>query len=124
WATMLFGLLFGRKSNLTVAATAFVTSIILMVAHWNWMDPSIANLEPVLDSYWIMIHTSVIVASYGPFTLGAILGLVALFLIIFTNNSNLNKMKLNVKELTIINEMALTVGLVLLTIGNFLGGQW
>lgn len=124
WATMLFGLLFGRKSNLTVAATAFVTSIILMVAHWNWMDPSIANLEPVLDSYWIMIHTSVIVASYGPFTLGAILGLVALFLIIFTNENNVQKMKLNVKELTIINEMALTVGLVLLTIGNFLGGQW
>jgi len=33
-------------------------------------------------------------------------------------------MDLNIKELTYINEMALTVGLVLLTIGNFLGGQW
>ena len=33
-------------------------------------------------------------------------------------------MLLNVKELTIINEMALTVGLVMLTIGNFLGGMW
>lgn len=124
WATMLFGLIFGRKSDLTIAATAFVASIILMVAHWNWMDPSIANLEPVLDSYWIMIHTSVIVASYGPFTLGAILGLVSLLLMIFTNENNVQKMKLNIRELTIINEMALTVGLVLLTIGNFLGGQW
>ena len=28
------------------------------------------------------------------------------------------------KELTIINELALTVGLIMLTIGNFLGGQW
>ncbi|HLS31700.1 MAG TPA: cytochrome c biogenesis protein CcsA, partial [Flavobacteriaceae bacterium] len=120
----LFGLIFGRKSDLTVAATAFVTSMILMVAHWNWMDPSIANLEPVLDSYWIMIHTSVIVASYGPFTLGAILGLICLLLIIFTNSNNAKKMRLNIRELTIINEMALTVGLVLLTIGNFLGGQW
>lgn len=124
WATMLFGLYFGRRSDLTIAATAFVSSIILMVAHWNWMDPSIANLEPVLDSYWIMIHTSVIVASYGPFTLGAILGLVCLFLMIFTNKKNAKKMRLNIRELTIINEMALTVGLVLLTIGNFLGGQW
>lgn len=124
WATVLFGLIFGRKSDLTIAATAFVTSMILMVAHWNWMDPSIANLEPVLDSYWIMIHTSVIVASYGPFTLGAILGLVCLLLMIFTNKDNVKKMKLNIRELTIINEMALTVGLVLLTIGNFLGGQW
>ncbi|MDB9961648.1 cytochrome c biogenesis protein CcsA [Oceanihabitans sp.] len=71
-----------------------------------------------------MIHVSIIVASYGPFTLGMILGVVALILMIFTNESNKQKMLLNVKELTIINEMALTVGLVMLTIGNFLGGMW
>jgi len=124
WATMLFGLVFGRKSDLTIAATAFVTSMILMVAHWNWMDPAIANLQPVLDSYWLMIHVAVIVASYGPFTLGMILGVVSLLLMIFTNTSNRKKMKLNIKELTFINEMALTVGLVMLTIGNFLGGMW
>jgi cytochrome c-type biogenesis protein CcsB len=124
WATMLFGLLFGRKSDLTLAATAFVTSIILMVAHWNWMDPAIANLEPVLQGYWLMIHVAVIVASYGPFALGWILGFVALVLMIFTTSKNKAKMKLNLKELTIINEMALTVGLVMLTIGNFLGGMW
>ena len=33
-------------------------------------------------------------------------------------------MDINIQELTIINEMALTVGLVMLTIGNFLGGMW
>ncbi|PZD79351.1 cytochrome C biogenesis protein [Mesonia sp. K7] len=124
WATMFFGLAFGRKSDLTTASTAFVTSMILMVAHWNWMDPSIANLVPVLDSYWLMIHVAVIVASYGPFTLGMILGLVSLLLMILTNENNVKKMKLNIQELSIINEMALTVGLVMLTIGNFLGGQW
>ncbi len=124
WATMLFGLLFGRKSDLTIASTAFVTSMILMIAHWNWMDPAIANLVPVLDSYWLMIHVSVIVGSYGPFTLGMILGAVALFLMIFTTKKNKEKMDLNIKEITIITEMALTIGLVMLTIGNFLGGQW
>ncbi len=124
WATMFFGLGFGRKSDLTIAATAFVTSIILMVAHWNWMDPAIANLQPVLDSYWLMIHVAVIVMSYGPFTLGMILGVVSLVLMVFTNKNNKDKMLLNIKELTIINEMSLTVGLVLLTIGNFLGGMW
>jgi cytochrome c-type biogenesis protein CcsB len=124
WATMLFGLLFGRKSALTLASTTFVTAMILMVAHWNWMDPAIANLQPVLNSYWLMIHVAVIVASYGPFALGMILGLVALFLMIFTTASNEKKMKLNIKELTIINELSLTVGLVMLTIGNFLGGMW
>lgn len=124
WATMFFGLAFGRKSNLTVASTAFVASIILMVAHWNWMDPTIGNLQPVLNSYWLKIHVAVIVASYGPFTLGMILGLVALFLMIFTNEKNKERMKLSIDEITYINEMALTVGLVMLTIGNFLGGQW
>jgi cytochrome c-type biogenesis protein CcsB len=124
WATMFFGLAFGRKSDLTMGSTAFVTSIILMVAHWNWLDPTIGNLQPVLDSYWLMIHVAVIVGSYGPFALGAIIGLVSLILIIATTKSNYKKMKLNIQELTIINELALTVGLVMLTIGNFLGGQW
>lgn len=124
WATMFFGLAFGRKSDLTIASTSFVTFMILMIAHWNWMDPAIANLQPVLNSYWLMIHVAVIVASYGPFALGMILGIVSLFLMAFTTKKNKLKMDLNIKELTIINEMALTVGLVMLTIGNFLGGMW
>ncbi|WP_298343908.1 cytochrome c biogenesis protein CcsA [uncultured Algibacter sp.] len=150
WSTMLFGLITGisksdkkeligespsfssklsgffnlKSSNLTIAAAAFVTSMILMIAHWNWMDPAIANLQPVLNSYWLMIHVAVIVASYGPFALGMILGIVSLILMIFTTKANKVKMDLNIKELTTINEMALTVGLVMLTIGNFLGGMW
>ncbi|KIX20026.1 cytochrome C biogenesis protein [Flavobacterium sp. 316] len=124
WATMFFGIAFGRKSQLTLASTAFVASMILMIAHWSWMDPAIANLQPVLNSYWLMIHVAVIVASYGPFTLGMILGIVALFLILFTTEKNKAKMKLTIDELSYINEMAITVGLVMLTIGNFLGGQW
>ncbi|NNM23452.1 MAG: cytochrome c biogenesis protein CcsA [Flavobacteriaceae bacterium] len=124
WATVFFGLAFGRKSDLTVASTAFVASILLWVAHLSWLDPAIANLQPVLDSYWLMIHVAVIVASYGPFTLGWILGITALLLMIFTTRKNKIKMDLNIKEITIITEMALTVGLVMLIIGNFLGGQW
>ena len=124
WATMFFGLAFDRKSKLTVASSAFVTAMILTAAYANWIDPEIANLQPVLNSYWLMIHVAVIVASYGPFALGMILGCVALVLIFFTNEKNKAKMELNIKEITYINEMALTVGLIMLTIGNFLGGQW
>jgi hypothetical protein len=60
-----FGLAFDIKSKLTVAS-AFVTAMILSAAYMNWIDPEIANLQPVLNS-WLMIH--VIVASYGPFAL-------------------------------------------------------
>ncbi|MBT8187856.1 MAG: cytochrome c biogenesis protein CcsA [Croceitalea sp.] len=124
WATMAMGLAFGRKSELTIAASAFVTAMLLWIAHQSWVDPSIANLVPVLDSYWLMIHVAVIVGSYGPLTVGMILGVVSLLLIVLTNAKNKKRMEINLKELTIINELALTVGLIMLTIGNFLGGQW
>ncbi|UII79804.1 cytochrome c biogenesis protein CcsA [Flagellimonas sp. CMM7] len=124
WATMAIGLALGRKSELTLAASAFVTALLLGVAHQSWIDPAIANLQPVLDSYWLMIHVAVIVGSYGPLTVGMILGVVSLLLMILTTKKNKERMELNLKELMVINELALTTGLVMLTIGNFLGGQW
>tara|TARA_B100000949_G_scaffold137686_1_gene121140 strand:+ start:21619 stop:24864 length:3246 start_codon:yes stop_codon:yes gene_type:complete len=124
WATMGIGLALGRKSELTIAASAFVTSMLLWIAHQSWVDPAIANLVPVLDSYWLMIHVAVIVGSYGPLTVGMILGVVTLLLMVLTNKKNKKRMDLAIKELTVINELALTAGLVMLTIGNFLGGQW
>ena len=124
WATMLFGIYFGKKSELTLASTTFVTSMILMIAHWSWMDPAIANLVPVLDSYWLMIHVAVIVGSYGPFTISMMLGVVSLILMILVNKRNRELLNINVKELVLINEMSMTIGLVMLTIGNFLGGMW
>lgn len=124
WATMGIGLCFARRSPLSLASTAFVTSMILMIAHWNWLDPSIGNLQPVLNSYWLMLHVAVIVGSYGPFTLGMILGAINLLLMILTTSKNREKIKGVIDELTIVNELALTVGLIMLTIGNFLGAQW
>src|SRR5690606_38473662 len=124
WATMAVGLALSRKSEMTMAATTFVASILLFIAHMSWVDPAVANLQPVLDSYWLMIHVAVIVASYGPFTVAMMLGIVSLILIILTNKDNKERMEINLKELTIINELALSAGLIMLTIGNFLGGQW
>src|SRR5699024_3604795 len=102
WATILFGLIMGRKSYLTIASTAFVGAIVLWSAHLNWMDPAIGTLDPVLDSYWLLIHVSIIVMSYGPFTLGFILGAVAMVLTILTNDKNKQKMNLHIQELTTI----------------------
>ena len=124
WSAIGVGLFFSRRSPLTVAATAFVTAMILMIAHWNWMDPAIGTLQPVLNSYWLMLHVAVIVGSYGPFALGMLLGIINLLLMIVTTRKNAYKINLIQQELTIVNELALTVGLVMLTIGNFLGGMW
>ena len=124
WATVIFGIIFGRKSYFTLASSTFVASIILSIANMNWLDPSIANLQPVLDSYWLMIHVAVIVGSYGPFAIGMILGIVTLFLTVIATKKNRKIFSRKLEELTIVNELSLTIGLVMLTIGNFLGGMW
>jgi cytochrome c-type biogenesis protein CcsB len=124
WATMLAGIIFSKTSRMTLAATTLVTSLFLMVAHLNWLDPEITNLVPVLNSYWLMIHVSIITASYGFLSLGAVLGFFSLVLIILTNSATKQKLLRTIKELTLINEKSITIGLFMLTIGTFLGGVW
>lgn len=124
WASMIAGVIFHKKSHLTLAATSIVASLLLMVAHLNWLDPEITNIVPVLNSYWLMIHVSIITASYGFLSLGAILGLLSLWVIIFTSKKNVDRLRNVVNELTLINEKTLMVGLFMLAIGTFLGGIW
>lgn len=124
WITLFAGLIFSGGSKMTIAATTFLSSIILMVAHLSWMDPEVTNLVPVLKSYWLTIHVSVITASYGFLALSAILGFMNLILMITKSRKNSVKMDLKIKELTAINERSVMIGLYLLTIGTFLGGVW
>ena len=88
WATVLSGLIFSRKSSITLSATAILASLILMVAHMSWMDPQITNLVPVLKSYWLVIHVAVITSSYGFLGLGALLAAVNLLLMFFQTEKN------------------------------------
>ena len=88
------------------------------------MDPEITNLVPVLKSYWLTLHVSVITGSYGFLGLGAILGLITLILLVFSNDNNRERIADTIDELTIINYKTLTLGLYFLTIGTFLGAVW
>ena len=121
FATMLAGIIFARKSNFTLVASSLVASMLLFVANLNWLNPEITHLVPVLKSYWLMIHVSVITSSYGFFGLCAFLGLLNLLLILVVNQSKIQK---NVRNLSSINEQSMMIGLFLLTIGTFLGGVW
>ena len=124
WATVLAGFIFSKRSSMTLASTAILAGLILFVAHLNWMNPQVTNLVPVLNSYWLSIHVSMITASYGFLGLGALLGFVTIILFMIKTESNQFQISNSIKELNAINEMSLMVGLVLLTIGNFLGGVW
>jgi cytochrome c-type biogenesis protein CcsB len=124
WATVLAGLIFMKKSEITLAITALLASIILMVAGLSWMDPEITNLVPVLKSYWLVIHVAIITASYGFLALGALLGFFNLVLINLKTEKNHKRLSLTITELSYIIEMTLIIGLYMLTIGTFLGAVW
>ena len=124
WASVLAGFIFSSRSVMTMAATAIMTGLILFVAHLNWMDTQVTNLVPVLQSYWLTIHVAMITASYGFLGLGALLGMITLIIFFLKKPENSARLNNAIKELNAISEMSLLIGLVLLTIGNFLGGVW
>ena len=120
---VLSGLLLYRNRNAFIpAAGALVAMIMLGFAHGGSMlDPQITPLEPVLKSYWLMVHVGIITSSYGFFGLSAVLS--AISLILFSAKPT-KKIEHSIREMTIVNEMALTIGLFALGVGTFLGGMW
>ncbi len=123
WASMLAGVAFFRKYLLALSATVVMAGVFMFTAYLNHMDPQITNLVPVLKSYWLTIHVSVLAGSYGFLGLGAILGMMTLILFIFRNPNNKSIDK-TITHLATINEIALILGLSALAIGNFLGAIW
>lgn len=122
WATALAGLLFIRRSSMTLALAVFFAGIILFVANLNFMDPEITPLVPVLKSYWLMIHVAVITASYGFFGMSFLLGLLSLGFMAAGKKAAM--LQSHIHELRLINEISLYIGLYLLTAGIFLGAVW
>jgi ABC-type transport system involved in cytochrome c biogenesis permease subunit len=94
------------------------------VASMSWLDPEITPLVPVLKSYWLTIHVSLEAGSYGFLMLGAVIGMLNLVLMIFINEKNKANITRAIKELTIISEITLLGGLVMVSIGTYLGGVW
>lgn len=123
WAAGIAGVVFFRKSYLALATASFLAGICLFVAHLGFMDPQIGNLVPVLKSYWLNIHVSIITASYGFLGLCFMLGAITLLLFILRSPKR-QQIDKTILTLHTINEMAMILGLAMLTIGNFLGGVW
>lgn len=124
WATVCAGLLFVRRSALTFALATLFGGVILFVSGLNWMDPQIGTLVPVLKSPWLMFHVAVIVAAYGFFGISFLIGLTNMAMMSLGSKKNGTLLFSRIKELSIINEMALIIGLVLMTVGTFLGAVW
>jgi len=81
-------------------------------------------LVPVLKSYWLVVHVAIITASYGFLAMAALLGMLNLILMILRNPKNEKNIRFTIMEVSYIIEMAMMVGLLMLTIGAFIGGVW
>lgn len=124
WAVMFAGLIFARRNPIVLAVSAILSGLTLFVAQMSWLNPEITNLVPVLRSYWLAIHVAVITASYGFMGVSAIIGFVNLLMAAFQNQTNTDRIKRTILQLTSINEASMILGLYFLTIGTFLGGVW
>nr|WP_317038969.1 cytochrome c biogenesis protein CcsA [Vaginella massiliensis] len=123
WVGVLSGLILHKNRNAFIPATGAMVAVIMMgFAHGGSMlDPQITPLVPVLKSYWLIIHVAIIVSSYGFFGLSAVLSVFSLIMMLFKSNE---KIKISLKEMAYVNEISLTIGIFLLTVGTFLGGMW
>jgi cytochrome c-type biogenesis protein CcsB len=122
-ATIFAGLLLAKHSPIALGAAALLTGITMAVAHMNFINPEITNLVPVLKSYWLMIHVATIISGDGFLGLGSVLSLFVLILFLLRKRAD-SSVDRSIKELTNLSEMSLIIGLILMTVGNFLGGVW
>ncbi len=124
WVLVLCGLIIFRKSDFSLPLATLFSGALLFVSYLDWLNPEITNLMPVLKSYWLKIHVATIVSSYAPLALSSVLGLMALILLIIKTPKTKAVIEVKIKELTYINEIAMTIGLFVLAVGTFLGGIW
>ncbi|MCG2792670.1 MAG: cytochrome c biogenesis protein CcsA [Weeksellaceae bacterium] len=127
WVGISAGYALYRNSNSLIPAAGFLVAVIMMgFAHGgSALDPQITPLVPVLKSYWLIVHVAIITSSYGFFSLSMLIAMISLIFYILANKNTFQKHNdTTLKELAIVSEMSLNIGLLALTIGNFLGGIW
>ncbi len=106
------------------ALAGLLGGIMLFVAGLNHLNPEITPLVPVLQSYWLMSHVAIIMIGYVFFALCALTGLFNLILMNLLSATNRVKLLFRIREFTLLNEMAMILGLFFMTAGTFLGAIW
>lgn len=122
WVSAMGGILFSKRDCMTCALATLLGGIALFVSELNWMDPQITPLVPVLKSPWLMFHVATLMASYGLLGICCLIGTINLILTKFSVKYEI--INIQIKRLTLINEMLLIIGLAFMITGIFLGAVW
>jgi cytochrome c-type biogenesis protein CcsB len=123
-ATVFAGIVLAKNSPFALAGTALLAGFTMLVAHLNFINPQITTLVPVLKSYWLMIHVATIISGDGFLGLGSMLSLMVLVLYIIRGKNGHTNIDRAIKELSNLAEMSLIIGLMLMTVVNFLCVVW
>ncbi len=122
WAMILLATIFhfiSKRENYLAMTAGVLGTVAMAYALDSTIDISINPLVPVLKSYWLNIHVTVITFSYGAFAVAAGLG-----------HAYLWKFRANPRDVQTLNKIdrlsyrVLGVGVVTLTSGIILGAVW
>jgi cytochrome c-type biogenesis protein CcsB len=124
-AVGLAGIVFEFLSRTAAAGAlgSLLAAVVLGVSFMSMFDPAIGPLVPVLASYWLNIHVTIITASYGFLGLCALLGGLTLTLLIIGGVTR-RPLASAIGKLDRLNIDVMIVGIGLLAVGTLLGGVW
>jgi ABC-type transport system involved in cytochrome c biogenesis permease subunit len=122
--TVVFGLIFGLRSGkqYVFAAAAVVATIALVLADHcpSVLNPSIHPLPPVLRSrFWLAVHVTTIVLSYGAFALALGIGNITLGYYL-VGSKRLEAIRAQCRFIY----QSFQAGVLLLVAGTILGALW
>ena len=112
-----------ERNALTASLGALLTAVVLGVSLLSTFDPAIGPLVPVLASYWLNIHVTVITSSYGFLGLSALMAVSILVLYLFKAPGR-DTVEEAIESIHRMHWLVIVSGLGLLSIGTLLGGVW
>jgi cytochrome c-type biogenesis protein CcsB len=112
----------GRRGSVASLA-ALLAGVILGVAMLPTFDPAISPLVPVLASFWLIVHVTIITASYGFLGLAAVMAMTILILHLFKGPGR-ETIRSAILEMDQLHWKVMIAGIAFLSVGTFLGGVW
>jgi len=122
--SVMTGIALSGQSKIVYALAVLFGGVILFMSGISRIDPEIGLLAPVLKSPWLIFHVSIIIVSYSFFCIGFLIGCTNQIMIYINKKRERGIVSIQIKRLTIINEISLWMGLSFLTAGTILGAIW
>jgi cytochrome c-type biogenesis protein CcsB len=109
-----------KRDKIFGLAGSLMGGVILWLAHYASLDRGINPLVPALQSYWLIYHVIIILASYGCFAVAMVIGH---FLLVQAVKSK-GEMTPQLATMSKANLHVMQVGSLLLIFGILLGAVW